>query len=303
MAFKQLGNPNAELRLLPSSDEGAVAVGGAVVLTSPRPRYQNLQSAVEDLVAVFAQGENLKIRAARIVQAIRDQQLYRELGFESFKDYLPALLSVTAGIGWTAERTLKAYLQFVDVYLDQLHFDEQEATGAVTHLQLLTKLVERDSDGLLKLYPEKVGKVGAAEFEAVSRVISWLVNKPSAEITTTGADEGAIGAALVEAGLATELQVFQNVAGFYPSLPVGGWQVADTKALIDRVAKKERPQKAQRVWNVQRLGDDRIRLVSLWVLIDGVLLLEHPLGSDRELSQQELEALTAGDKVEELKDE
>lgn len=272
-----------------------VAPGVAIVTDDVPATFPNLQTAERALTEVIGQDERLKVRAAKIVQRIRDQELYREEGYSSFSAYLPVLLERVKGIGWSAERTVRNYLALVDVYLDQLELDSNQALVSVTHLFTLLRLADRDrKSGELKDETEKEGKLGAVQFEAVTRVVNWMVNLPADE-TRQGLDEDEVTEGLINAGLEFELATFRKVTGRVPTVPAGGWTVGDTKEIVEQLQGKEEQPRLSRLWVAASSGEEVV-LASLELYRGDFLLNELPLGG-KVMMREEFDELVGSDKV------
>lgn len=257
--------------------------------------YPNLDTAVKALAETIGQDERLKLRAAKIVQRIRDQELYREQGFDSFSAYLPALLEQVKGLGWTAERTVRNYLAFADVYLDQLEMDGGEALTSATHLFTLLRLADRDrKSGELKDETEKEGKLGAVQFEAVAKVVNWMVNLPAGD-TRLGMDEAEVTEGLIEAGLEFELATFRKLTDRVPNVPAGGWTVEDTRELVERFQGKEEKPKVSRLWVAASSGEEVV-LATLELYRGDFLINELPLGG-KVMTREEFDEMVGSEKV------
>lgn len=272
------------------------APGQAVVAAEDVPAtYPNLDTAVQALADTIGQDERLKVRAAKIVQRIRDQELYREAGFDSFSAYLPVLLEQVKGIGWSAERTVRNYLAFADVYLDQLELDGGEALASATHLFALLRLADRDrKSGELKDESEKEGKLGALPFEAVTKVVNWMVNLPAGD-TRLGLDEAEVTQGLIDADLEFELATYRKLTGRVPTVPAGGWTVEDTRALVELLQGKEEKQKVSRLWVAASSGDEVV-LATLELYKGDFLINELPLGG-KVMLREEFDEMVGSDKV------
>lgn len=275
-------------------DEGEVEVDGVTVLERPIRKYSDIGTATRDLLAVLERGESVKVQAARIVKAIRDGELYRELGFTSFKDYRPALLQVLEGVGWGSARTLDNYLALLDVYVAQLAFFEERTFGASTHLIELLRLADRDrASGELK-DDVKEGKLPSFEFHALTEVIAFLVSQP-AEVARVGLSVEEAKEALAKDGLGPEGETFERLAGRPPRLPAGGWSVEDTKEIIERLSGKEKIEKLGRVWVAAQLEAGEVALSGVEFYEAEHLTRTLNLGGEI-VSGEEFERMVGGDK-------
>lgn len=258
-------------------------------------KYPNLKTATAALFELLENTESGKLRAARIVQAIKQQELYRELDFGSFNAFLPELLRMTEAVGWGSARTIRGYLAFVEVYLDGLELEGEEALAAVTHLQLLLRLADRDrKTGELRADPEKEGKLGAVQFEAVVKVVTALVNAP-VETQRTGLGSEETRELLLARGLHHEAELYVAVVGRPPRLPAGGIAVEDTKALVDQLSGKVEKAVPSRLWVI---GDDGETVVlSSLEFYSGERLLEAIALRGQVMEKTNFEELRGKDKV------
>lgn len=288
-----------------------VSPGVEVISVADKPTFSSLEAATRELRTLLVSGESLKLKAARVVQAIRDQQLYKELGYPNFNAYLPELLKVTAEVGWNNKRSIQQYIAFVSVFLDQLCFPAEEAVNAFSHLNILLRLaqVDRKSGELVDGDGEK--KLRADHFEGITQTVTFLVNTPSwAEDLATGADESITTARMAVTSLGGAAEVWNTLLGSYPSLPKGGWTVAHTRDLVDRLLGKaeepadegeeeetEEPPKRgpRRVWTVEPGVGETIRVCGLALYQGERLIAEFAL--DDNVTQEELAAMTDGDEV------
>lgn len=278
-------------------------VGGVTVEQDNRPRFATLDDALHNLALTISKGETLRVQAARIVQAIDDQRLWvgqqidgKEV--KSFRQFLPALLDWTAGLGWSSERTITNYLWFVNVYLDRLELPEKPALTAVSHLGLLQRVAttERGEYDLLEDAAE--GKLGADDFEAVVRVINGLVNAPDG-FKEPGLPPETAATYLRDNGLADELAAFEQAVGFAPVFAEGaGWPVSKTKEVIAAITAKdeEETRKVQRVWYVDDNGDGTVTVKALSIeVVDGPVLETFELS--KVVSAADFDEMTASDSV------
>lgn len=272
-----------------------VQADGSEVLSGGPARYQSLDAAQKDLLSTLAQGENLKLKAARIVQAIADQELYVQSGFPTFKAYLPTLLQMTAAVGWHSDRTIKSYLQFVRVYLEQAGLPEVAAMRAISHLNVLSKTatVNRATNELVE--EGSAPKLGAEDFCALSRVVTYLAN------AAPGSDLGELDLLDVDA---QDVEIFQRLAGFMPAVPDTGWQVAHTKELVDHLLGKDKEEevKVTRVWVASAEGDGSIRIHSLLFEQEGTIWEAFEF-TNKVVSWETFARMTKGDKIDGLAEE
>lgn len=258
--------------------------------------YANLDTALRDLDAAVGAGEALKLKAARIVQRIRDAELYREAGAASFPAYLPELANRLKVIGWKSERAVRYYLSLADVYLDQLHIEGQEALGSASHLFELLKLAQTDREtGELLMTPDKEGKVGAVQFEALAQVINWMVSAaaPADKKTGLGAEE--LSRRMADDARASFLNTAQLLVGAPFLLPAGGWTLEDTKALVAKLQGKEEKQKVSRTWVVAS-DNEEVVLGTLEIYRGESLIQSFPLGGEV-MGKEAFEEMVGKDRI------
>lgn len=283
------------------NDEGVIDLGGGqAVLTTPRPRYGSLEAAVAALVDKLEKDADLKLAAARDLQAIRDEELWRQAGAESFKAYLPVLAQQLRAIGWGSARSLNNYLSFADLYLDYLAFDERDAMNAASHLLVVYRLADIDrSKGELRDEPSKDGKLGADDFSSVAHLVTSLVNAPTDEQLDKGltVEETAelVGAELTE--------VYTELTGRKLALPMGGWSVSDTEELVKAVQKKPEVARLTRVWWLSFEDDDIVEVDRLALEEGGEELDSFPMNGKQMSKERFLAAQAPGDKVKKCGDD
>lgn len=247
-----------------TGDEVVVLEQGNVQVVQNVVSFPNLSTAITKLVEYLRASEDKKLAAARVVQAIDRQQLYREQGFNDMKSFYPVLLQHTAAVGWQAERTVKMWLAFANLYLDQLELPEPQAMKANSHLHAMYVLGEVDrSTGELVDDPEKDGKLPATDFEAAIKVVTGLVTAPSIEQKLSGLDAAETKKVLAGSVTATEYEAFKRLAGAEPTLPQNGWTVADTRELIEKLKGTKKEVKVRQVWYVSFLDDIKAEVESI----------------------------------------
>jgi hypothetical protein len=284
-----------------STTAEVVVADGVVVLTGKDVSFANLGTAVKRLVDLLKEGDSLKLSAARVVQAISRQELYREAGVETMAAFYPLLLAQTASVGWQAERTVKMWLAFTNLYLDVLKLDEAKAMKANSHLHSLYALAAVDrKSGELADATEKPGKLGAGDFEAIVLVITGLVTAPKGADKQTGLDATQTYGLLVNAGVSADhLKTYEEKVGGAPYLPVSGWTVADTRAVIDLLKGKDEPVKVSQVWEVERLDEETVWLSAIYWTVDGVEI-DRVSRSGTQYPLATFKAISKGDKVVDL---
>lgn len=278
--------PLAVVELVPSDEYGQTEL-----------TFGNLATAIEVLVTTIRQDEAAKVKAARVIDAIDRQQLYREAGVATMKDFYPMLLSQTEAIGWKSATSLKRYLAWYRLYIRGLELNSGEAIKAVSHLHNLKVLAEVKADELVES-PDKEGKLGSVQFEDVARLVVALVNLPSKEQQATGLDEAATNALLLDAGLSSAQATYKELMGRDVVLPVGGWSLADTQEVIDRVrgaAEDETDEKLIRIWLCEHTFDGRVFAKELQFWFGGELKETFPI--EKDYSSDEFKKLSKGDKV------
>src|SRR4051812_647299 len=215
---------------------------GVTVLSGPgvaNVSFANLPTAISRLVGLLKDAEDTKLAAARVVIAIENQELYRQANVETMGEFYPILLSQLEGVGWGAKRTVQAWVSFVKLFLDQLGVNEAQAMKANSHLHTLYVLANVDrKSGELKDAEEKPGKVDSHDFEALTNVITGLVALPTVEQKKAGLDADATAAMLAAQVPASDLRVFKELVGTAPVLPLNGWTVKETEAVVDAAKKK-----------------------------------------------------------------
>lgn len=305
------------------------------VVDGDEATYASLEAAVNTLVGFLGQREKLQLRAARVVQHIRDQELFKQVpGCETFEAYLPILKVETAQVGWKAERTIQQYMSFADVYLDVIGIPERIAMAATSHLNTLYSLADLDRKQpvllpalkaghkerrrpSLKDETEKHGKLKGEQFEDLAFLLSWLV---TADWTDDQLDNGVSNELLVPlmletdnaamerntaegrndwAGRTVAAQTFQTLMGYGLGLPVGGWTVADTEAVVKKIKGKEAKEKAVQHWYVEKMDTEFAWVERIdWELGGEVKHTEPWRG--KQLGRELFEAMSAGDKVTDL---
>lgn len=297
------------LNLADRADEAAaVDVGpGVKVLTTKQPRFPNLDTAIASLVTHLEEGERLLLVIARDVQAIRDQELYKEVdGVENMAQFFPILLTRTAQVGWGSVRTLKAYMSFADIYLDTLQLPEDSAMGAVSHLQTLQVLGDWDrKEKELRLSTDKEGKLGSVRFEAVVKVITAMVNAPDDVIDAEfdGADERRDQTVAYLRNIKIDqrdIDAWEELLGAKPMIPAAGWTVAETKQAVKHIQGKKEVERAKQVWYVEKQDDEQVWVSALaWEVAD-VEKRRVPMNADEPISRSLFEKMSKGDKVVDL---
>lgn len=280
-----------------------------------RPNVPNLETGLALLEQTLQGSSIATIRAAYILQAVRDKALYREWGLSSFKDALPLILERTVEIGIKSERMLRYYLALVDVYGDNFELDDEDLVGAASHLFALLSLAEIDrATGELKQTPDKEGKLSAAQFEDVVLLVVALKNT-----TTPAQQKTGLNAAETRGFLARHhpREVAERLCETYKallqrevSLPVGGWKLADTTTIVDAVRVKEEKIVVVRQWMVSHRDERYTQLEELQIFVDGELcdvipqvmkLVDEDTKEARYapklVSNEVFDALTKGDKV------
>lgn len=284
----------------PKKDEQIELSPGVTVLTGPGTRdvsFPNLASAIKRLVELLRDSADKKLAAARVVQAVDKQQLYREAGFETMRDFYPTLLAQTAAVGWQAERTVKMWLAFANLYLDQLALPEPQAMRSNSHLHALYVLadVDRKSGELLDA-TEKEGKLGAVEFEDITRVISALVTAPTPAQKAEGLDADATAEVLKVAGVSdAALTTFEKRAGTKPAVPVSGWSVADTRSVIEAIRGVKETTKAVQVFYVSFSDAAHVEIDRVAWELDGSE--KYSQSWKRSVETPDFEAMSKGHKV------
>lgn len=276
--------PLAVVELVPSDEHGQVE------LTFP-----NLATAIEALVGTIRSDEAAKVKMARIIDAIDRQQLYREAGVDTMKAFYPLLLTETEKVGWKSSTSIKRYLAWYRLYIRGLELNSGEAIKAVSHLHNLKVLAEVKADELVE-NPDKDGKLGSVQFEDVARLVVALVNLPSKEQQATGLDE--VQTAELTAGLEKARETYKELMGREVVLPVGGWSLADTQEIIDRVrgaAEEEETEKLVRIWLCEHTFDGRVFSKELQFWFGGELKETFPI--EKDYSSDEFKKLSKGDKV------
>ncbi len=266
----------------PEDIEVITAEDGTTVITGDIT-FPNLAAAVSELIKTLRSDENNKVRAARIVDAIDRQELYKEAGMESFKAFFPMLLEQTQAVGWKSATSIKRYLGWYRLYLRALQLEPNAAIGAVSHLHTLYKLAHIDrKTGDLTDPDDSAGKLNPVAFEDIVRLITTLVGGFSDTVLTEvlGAQtiedlriaaalpEGmAAGAVVVRTGLtpeqtsdvltdmgmSTQAATYAELMGEPVVLPARGWTLAQTEAVIAKVQgeaedESDETVKVQKVW-------------------------------------------------------
>lgn len=236
-------------------DEGAiVANNGTVVVTNPKPHFDNIQQAIKELAALIKSAEHAKMRVARVLAAIRDQQLYRDAGVETMKAFLPLVLDQLAGLGIGSATSAKRYLALHDLYLDGLKLPDTMVENAISHLHMLYALAHIDRKSGELEDPEKPGKLTAVQFEDIARLVVWAINGLSREVLVSGADAEQTAVLLAEAGLSSAGTTYREIMGADVVLPPKGWTLVQTQAIIDRVKaqageeEEGEDEQVQKVW-------------------------------------------------------
>lgn len=176
-----------------------------IISHTEHPSFASLDDAEEALYDLEGQGESLRIQQIRVLNAIREQQLYREREnpktgqpFASMEDYVPYLIKSLGAWSQTAPRTLKSWVSRYRIFVEQLGWDHQDLLDMGAHTELLLPLAARSAK-TLALSPEDEPqdnggrKLGRAEFERVSddikaRVEKSLANPSVPELRWTTAD-------------------------------------------------------------------------------------------------------------------
>lgn len=285
-----------------SGDHEAVTTPGGVVVVSGDATYENLATAVSALVAAIRADEHNKLTAARIVDTIDRQELYREAGVDTFRAFLPALLEQTAAVGWKSATSIKRYLAWYRLYIRELGFEPREAVNAVSHLHQLYVLANIDRKSGELAFSDKDGKLDPARFEDVVRLVLWAVAGTTREQQVAGLHHDDVEKVLATAPHATHmLQTFRELMGRRFALPARGWTLADTQGIIDRVrapaeVEEEKAARCQRVW-VGHVPFSGAVYVSRLEFRHGEVVLD-TLPVEREYAEEHFTVLRGKDAVE-----
>lgn len=236
MAIKELVSRSAG-DSIQSHDLG----GGAQLLTGATEdlTFSNLADAIRALVETVQQDEHSRLKMARIVDAIDRQQLYREAGVETMKAFFPVLLQQTASVGWKSETSIKRYLAFFRLYIQQLSLDPSKAIRSVSHLHNLYKLAHLDRKTGELTDPDKAGKLDPVQFEDVAQLVTWLVSSPTKEQVLAGVNAETLRPVLDDLGLGKAADTYKELVGTEVEIPQRGWTLSHTQAIIDAVAAAE----------------------------------------------------------------
>lgn len=201
--------------------------------------FSGLSEAVRTLVSTIRDGENARLRAARIVDAIDRQKLYREANCATMKDFMPTLLECVENLGFGSVGSIKRYLTFYRLYIREMNLNPDVAMKSVSHLHALSRIaaLDRKTGGLL--VPEKEGKLPPEQFEDIVHLVCWLVVAPTKAQATRGMCYEELLPLLTKDGLATQAATFKEVAGYEVELPEGGWTLEDTRYIISTVTQDE----------------------------------------------------------------
>ena len=271
----------------PTREQVLIRVDGRTDVVSDAMNFNDLQLALKELMETLRQGERFRVRGARILDAIERQELYRQVGFESMKAFFPYLIEQMENFGWKSGTSIKRYLAWYRLYLKQLQLDADAAVASVSHLHNLYVLAHLDRKTGELDSPEKPGKLEPEVFEDITRLVTTLVGGLTPEGVTQALGSDTIeqlrqGAGLPEGmspvkvinkvGLSPEdtrkllgsehlAQTYQSLMGEEVRLPEGGWQLADTQRIIDRVRKEEEEEdeeKLTQVWCGYETADEAV---------------------------------------------
>lgn len=183
-----------EILSLPA--EGPVT--GEVLTQDEYPSFASLDDAEDALYGLMEQGESLRVSQMRVLDAIREQQLYTERAnpktgepFGSMEEYIPYLIKSTVAFGTTAPRTIKNWLTCWRVYHGQLGYDPDTLVQNISHAEVLLPAAAR-STKTLALSPEDEPldtggkKLGRPQFE---RLVEEIFQKVQDQIANPGVDE------------------------------------------------------------------------------------------------------------------
>lgn len=260
--------------------------------------YTSLGDAVQHLVSTLRETEDKKLVAARIVQTIERQELYREAGCNSMSEFYPLLLEQTASVGWNAERTVRAWVAFASLYLDKLKFDERTALKANSHLHTLYTLADVDrKSGELRTSTENEKKLDAIDFTTIAKVVTALAVVPSAADKENGRSEAETQELLLSASLTErQLERFTALVGYAPFIPEGGWAVSHTRTLIEAIrGEEDKTPKAKQIWYLSFQDEDRVEVERIaWEINDEEIksIDWHTL-----IERSEFDAMSKGDRV------
>jgi hypothetical protein len=232
------------LRTATPDDEQVEVVGvtsqGHAVLAGEHISFASLEDAINALKQTIAEDESNKLKMARIVRAIEAQQLYLQIpGCLSFKAFLPMLLERTASVGWKSATTIKRYLAFVKLYLEQLDFDADQAIRTVSHLFELQRIVSLDRKTGSLAEPKKDDKLGPVAFEDVARLVIQMVTGFTRDQMVSGLDEAQTAEVLAAAGMTAQAGTYHEIMGEDIKMPPKGWSVTDTQRIVEKLAGKE----------------------------------------------------------------
>jgi hypothetical protein len=248
---------------------------GVIVEQDYTPKFIRLEDALQELVNTIYTTENLKLRAARIVQEIWKHRLYEQQGFKDFNAFLPTLLTQTAEIGWGSKASLHNYLFLVEIYIDLLGVEENRALNATSHLLTLMPAAAVKKGYELLEEPTKPNKLGAEEFETATHLILGLL-----DISEQYLDQGLSGEQTAEQLPEEQVELYEKVTGRLPLIERGrGWTVADTQAFVKALkGVADEPQKdtITRVWTARKT-DEGVLVLGLQVLVNDIALPSLPL--------------------------
>ena len=276
------------------SDEIEILVG----LDAKTSAFVSLKEAVGFLVDLLRETEDKKLAAARVVQAIERQELYREAGCNSMKEFYPYLLEQTAAVGWNAERTVRNWVAFAGLYLDRMGLNERDALKANSHLHALYTLADIDrKTGELRFDTDNEKKVDGYTFRAIAEIVTALVARATPEQKSDGRDAEATRNFLLSSGIfERQLEVFEEAAGYAPFIPENGWAVAQTRQLIEDIrGEEEKAPKAKQIWYLSFQDEDRVEVERIAWEIDGEET--RSVAWNTYLDREEFDAMSKGDKV------
>lgn len=284
-------NDSADIEIAPG-----VAIIGTDDYGPTSLSFPNLATAIEALVGTIRSDEAAKVKMARIIDAIERQELYREAGVDTMKAFFPMLLQQTEAIGWKSATSIKRYLAWFRLYIMELGLESKDAIRAVSHLHNLKVLAEVKSGALVD-DTEKPGKLGAAEFEAIVRLVTHLVNAPTKAQQASGLD--GLETAKLTVDLPEGRDAYIKIVGRPLVLPAGGWSLADTQEIIDKLRAEEEEDesdgKIARVWRCERTANNLAFVVSLEFVVGETVVESFPI--EKAYSQDELKRLSKGDTV------
>lgn len=218
--------------------EGQVVVLGEL-------NFETIGEAIKFIGDNLKATENARIAVARAVRYIDEKALYKQAGYETFKGFLTFLLERTAAIGWKSATSIKRYLAFVRLYLEQLDIDHDTAVAAVSHYHNLYVLAHLDRKSGELADPDKEGndprgvKLGPVEFEDIARLVGFLVKREAPVLRAAAQEKGLDAektAEVLEAnGYRQQVETYKKLTGRELSFPEGGWKLADTQVIIDAV--------------------------------------------------------------------